>query len=71
MSIGEESRKRDEAFVALELVQHSRDHTTEVEMTKLRSLLMEASEDMISKMSQREIKIKEESKGQFAQVQKA
>ena len=67
--IQEQSRKREEALHAFETTQREKDHSSDIEKTKLQGKIQEIAEEVSKKILMKEIKLREELQARYAQLE--
>ena len=70
MTMAEQGRRRDEMMHAVELAQRDKDNAAELERSKVVAKLTEISDEVGSKMMQKEMKMRDEMQSRFAQLDK-
>ena len=68
--LAEQTRKREEAMHALDVVQREREHAAENERIKLQSRIAEIAEEVSKKILHKEIKLREEATDKFSKIEK-
>lgn len=68
--LAEQTRKREEAMHALDVVQREREHAAENERIKLQSKIAEIAEEVSKKILHKEIKLREEATDKFSKIEK-
>ncbi|KAK2166877.1 hypothetical protein LSH36_34g07043, partial [Paralvinella palmiformis] len=70
-NIREQSRKSDEAINAMDAMNREREHNSEKEKIQLQSKIAEIAEEVGKKILQRELKLREDTRQKFSQLEQA
>ncbi|XP_077980786.1 uncharacterized protein LOC144435997 isoform X2 [Glandiceps talaboti] len=68
--VHEQSRKRDEAMHALDVIQREREHAADNERLKMQGKIAEIAEEVSKKILHKEIRLREEAQQKFANIEK-
>ena len=68
-SLSEQTRQQDAAVHALDVIRREKEHAADTERIKLQGRIAEVAEEVIKKVLNREIKLREETDHKFSQIE--